>query len=67
MNRQLASTHGRETPAGAFWHWRSEFHTTMLITLHYMEEVEELCDQIALIARGRIVAIRAWGPGRARR
>jgi len=43
----------------AFWHWRSEFHTTMLITSHYMEEVEELCDQIALIARGRIVAIRA--------
>jgi hypothetical protein len=55
MNRQLASTHGRETPSGAFWHWRSEFHTTMLITSHYMEEV----DQIALIARGRIVAIRA--------
>ena len=63
MNRQLASTHGRETPCGAFWHWRSEFYTTMLITSHYMEEV----DQIALIARGRIVAIRAWGPGRARR
>jgi len=36
---------------------RSEFQTTMLITSHYMEEVEQLCDQIALIARGRIVAL----------
>jgi ABC-2 type transport system ATP-binding protein len=29
----------------------------MLITSHYMEEVEELCTRIAMIARGRIAAV----------
>jgi ABC-2 type transport system ATP-binding protein len=33
---------------------RDAFATTMLITTHYMEEVEELCDRIALIHKGRI-------------
>jgi ABC-2 type transport system ATP-binding protein len=29
--------------------------TTILLTTHYLEEAEELCDQIAIIDRGRVV------------
>ncbi|MBV9523702.1 MAG: ABC transporter ATP-binding protein, partial [Alphaproteobacteria bacterium] len=29
--------------------------TTVLLTTHYLEEAEELCDQIAIIDRGRLV------------
>ncbi len=36
---------------------RKILNTTMIVTTHYMEEVDELCDRIALIARGRIVAL----------
>ncbi len=36
---------------------REILNTTMIVTTHYMEEVDELCDRIALIARGRIVAL----------
>jgi len=31
--------------------------TTVLLTTHYMFEADELCDRIAVIARGRIVAL----------
>lgn len=45
----------------AVWHHvralRERFRTTMLITTHYMEEVDELCDRVALIDRGRIVEL----------
>jgi len=41
------------------WHYvqrvRSE-GTTILLTTHYLEEAEQLCDRIAFIADGRIVA-----------
>lgn len=30
--------------------------TTVLLTTHYLEEAEELCDHIAIISRGRLVA-----------
>jgi len=30
--------------------------TTVLLTTHYLEEAEELCDQIAIIDRGRVIA-----------
>ncbi|MTJ80356.1 MAG: ABC transporter ATP-binding protein [Telmatospirillum sp.] len=30
--------------------------TTILLTTHYLEEAEELCDRIAIIDRGRVVA-----------
>jgi len=30
--------------------------TTIILTTHYMEEAEALCDRVALISRGRIVA-----------
>ncbi|MGO9174018.1 MAG: ATP-binding cassette domain-containing protein [Rhodomicrobium sp.] len=36
---------------------RQRFHTTIIVTSHYMEEVEALCHRVALIARGRIAAI----------
>jgi ABC-2 type transport system ATP-binding protein len=30
--------------------------TTVLLTTHYLEEAEELCDHIAIISRGRVIA-----------
>jgi ABC-2 type transport system ATP-binding protein len=36
---------------------RDRFRTTMLLTTHYMEEVEELCGRIALIDKGRIAEV----------
>ena len=30
--------------------------TTVLLTTHYMEEAERLCDEIAIVDRGRIIA-----------
>ena len=36
---------------------RHRFGTTVLITSHYMEEVEELCERIAVLGHGRLVAI----------
>jgi ABC-2 type transport system ATP-binding protein len=36
---------------------RARFGTTVLITSHYMEEVEELCERIAVLSHGRLVAI----------
>jgi len=36
---------------------RDRFHRTMIVTSHHMDEVEEFCDRIALIDRGRIVAV----------
>jgi ABC-2 type transport system ATP-binding protein len=36
---------------------RKSFRTTMIVTSHHMEEFNEFCDRIALIDRGRIVAV----------
>lgn len=36
---------------------RKRFGTTVLVTSHYMEEVEELCERIAVLSHGRLVAI----------
>jgi ABC-2 type transport system ATP-binding protein len=41
------------------WDYIRRLHadgTTVLLTTHYLEEAEELCDDIALIRGGRIVA-----------
>lgn len=41
------------------WRYIRRLHsegTTILLTTHYLEEAESLCDDIALIARGEIVA-----------
>lgn len=35
---------------------KKEYNITILLTTHYMEEAEQLCDRIAIIDRGRIVA-----------
>jgi ABC-2 type transport system ATP-binding protein len=31
--------------------------TTVILTTHYMEEAEELCDRVAIVDRGKIVAL----------
>ncbi|MGA3401243.1 MAG: ATP-binding cassette domain-containing protein [Acetobacteraceae bacterium] len=36
---------------------RQRFGTTVVVTSHYMEEVEELCDRIAMLSHGRLVAL----------
>lgn len=41
------------------WDYVRELHakgTTIILTTHYLEEAEELCDTIAIVDRGRIVA-----------
>ena len=38
-------------------HLKEVLHTTMLVTTHYMEEADDLCDRIALIHHGRIAAV----------
>ena len=35
---------------------RSAYKTTIIYTSHYMHEVEELCDRVIFLARGKIVA-----------
>jgi ABC-2 type transport system ATP-binding protein len=42
------------------WRYIRRLHeegTTILLTTHYLEEAEELCEQIALIRNGRIAAL----------
>lgn len=36
---------------------RDRFGRTMIVTSHHMDEIDEFCDRIALIDRGRIAAI----------
>jgi ABC-2 type transport system ATP-binding protein len=36
---------------------RDRFNRTMIVTSHHMDEIDKLCDRIALIDRGRIAAI----------
>lgn len=38
---------------------RTEFGTTILLTTHYMEEAEELCQQVAIMHHGRVVTLGA--------
>jgi ABC-2 type transport system ATP-binding protein len=36
---------------------RDKFNRTMIVTSHHMDEINEFCDRIALIDRGRIAAV----------
>ena len=36
---------------------RSDYGTTILLTTHYMEEADELCDRVAIMHLGKIAAI----------
>ena len=36
---------------------REQFGTTLFVTTHYMEEADELCTRIAIMNRGKIVAL----------
>jgi ABC-2 type transport system ATP-binding protein len=41
------------------WRYIRQLHrqgTTILLTTHYLEEAEELCEEIALIRGGRLIA-----------
>ncbi len=41
------------------WKYLKEFkdRTTIMITTHYIEEAEKLCDRVAIMQRGRIIAM----------
>jgi ABC-2 type transport system ATP-binding protein len=46
----------------ALWEILGELHSdgqTILLTTHYMEEADELCDRLAIIDRGRLLALGA--------
>jgi ABC-2 type transport system ATP-binding protein len=45
---------------------RSRDETTILLTTHYLDEAERLCDRIAIVHAGRIVALDSPGSLRAR-
>jgi len=47
----------RETVWKRVLELRDRFHRTMIVTSHHMDEIDEFCDRIALIDRGRIVAV----------
>ncbi|QBS38325.1 ATP-binding cassette domain-containing protein [Thermaerobacter sp. FW80] len=36
---------------------RDRFGTTVVLTTHYMEEADELCDQVAILHRGQVAAV----------
>lgn len=40
---------------------REQYGTTLFVTTHYMEEAEELCTRIAIMNRGKIVALGVPG------
>jgi ABC-2 type transport system ATP-binding protein len=47
----------RETVWDHVLNLRKSFQTTMIVTSHHMDEIEEFCDRIALIDRGRIAVV----------
>jgi ABC-2 type transport system ATP-binding protein len=36
---------------------RGQYGTTIVLTSHYMDEVEKLCDRVAILRRGKLVAL----------
>jgi ABC-2 type transport system ATP-binding protein len=47
----------RETVWERVLELRDRFQRTMIVTSHHMDEINEFCDRIALIDRGRIAAV----------
>jgi ABC-2 type transport system ATP-binding protein len=47
----------RRTVIGHVGQLRDTFGTTIVITSHYMEELEEICDRLAVLSHGRLVAL----------
>jgi ABC-2 type transport system ATP-binding protein len=47
----------RETVWERVLELRDKFHRTMIVSSHLMDEINAFCDRIALIDRGRIVAV----------
>jgi ABC-2 type transport system ATP-binding protein len=37
--------------------WKQSMNITIVLSTHYMEEADELCDRIAIMSRGKIVAL----------
>lgn len=37
-------------------HLKQQYHTTLILTTHYMEEAQYLCDQIVIMDQGKILA-----------
>ena len=46
----------RDAVWGQIERLREEFRTSVVLTTHYMEEADRLCDRLAIMHRGRIVA-----------
>jgi ABC-2 type transport system ATP-binding protein len=47
----------RRTVWGHIEAMREKYGTTLFVTTHYMEEAEELCTRVAIMNRGKIVAL----------
>ena len=55
----------RPRPAGAAHLWDKLFRlkqegVTLVLTTHYMDEAEQLCDWLVVMDKGRIVAEGRW-------
>ena len=49
--------HSRNALWGHIMDVRKRFNTTILVTTHYMEEADALCDRIAIIDHGEVTAL----------
>jgi ABC-2 type transport system ATP-binding protein len=47
----------RHTVLGHIGELKRQFGTTVVITSHYMEEIEQFCDRIAVLSDGKLVAL----------
>lgn len=61
MNQPPASTWSCGTPLWDFVREINQQGTTILLTTHYLEEAEQMCDRIAIMNHGNLVALEATG------